>query len=190
MEEGETRRRLGLGGSRARNKIEKSGKDQSHCSPRAALEARRLEAADLFRAGLSHSEIARRLGVSRKAVIDWHKRFAAEGVEGLQYQPTGRPRRLSDEQYRQIAEALLEGPEAHGYPTQLWTLERIAQLIERLTGVPYAPGYVWYILRERLGFTSQKPTCRAAERDEEAIEHWKQEVWPEIKKGQRNRTPF
>ena len=158
-------------------------------TPRQEQEARRLESAELFRAGLSHSEIARRLGVSRKAVIDWHKRFDAEGEEGLRYKSAGYEAYLTEDQYQQIAEALIEGPEAHGFPTQIWTLERVADLIERLTGVRYAVGYVWYVLRDRLGFTCQKPVYRAKERNEEAIEYWKTEVWPEIKKGRRNRTP-
>jgi hypothetical protein len=34
-----------------------------------------------------------------------------------------------------------------------------------------------------LGWSCQKPERRALERDEEAIERWKREVWPEVKKG-------
>ncbi len=29
----------------------------------------------------------------------------------------------------------------------------------------------------------QKPARRADQRDEEAIEHWKEDRWPELKKG-------
>jgi putative transposase len=39
-----------------------------------------------------------------------------------------------------------------------------------------------HILR-KLGWTSQKPLRQAAERDEEAIERWKQEEWPSLKKS-------
>jgi transposase len=34
-----------------------------------------------------------------------------------------------------------------------------------------------------LGLSLQKPARRANQRDEEAIEHWKNERWPELKKG-------
>jgi len=34
-----------------------------------------------------------------------------------------------------------------------------------------------------LGLSLQKPKRRANQRDEEAIEHWKEETWPELKKG-------
>ena len=36
---------------------------------------------------------------------------------------------------------------------------------------------VWYVLR-RAGFTPQQPICRAAERDEQAIAHWRRYQWP------------
>lgn len=76
---------------------------------------------------------------------------------------------------------LLEGPLAAGFPTDLWTLTRVAQVIERHFGVKYHPGHVWRILRD-LGWSPQKPERRARERDEEAIERWRKEDWPRIRK--------
>jgi len=42
-----------------------------------------------------------------------------------------------------IEAALRQGPRAHGFRTNLWTLPRVARLIEHLTGVQYHPGHVW-----------------------------------------------
>jgi hypothetical protein len=39
---------------------------------------------------------------------------------------------------------------------------------------------VWYVLR-RAGFTPQQPVTLAAERDEQAIEHWRRYQWPAVK---------
>jgi transposase len=75
---------------------------------------------------------------------------------------------------------LLKGPGAHGYKTQLWTLPRVALLIEKLTGVRYHPGHVWKLLGA-LGFSCQRPERRAVERDEPAIGHWKRVRWPDIR---------
>src|SRR6266852_199818 len=80
-----------------------------------------------------------------------------------------------------VAAALLKGPGAHGFATELWTLPRVATLIERLTRVRYHPGHVWYILR-RLGWSLQRPTRQARERDEAAIAEWKRRRWPQVKK--------
>jgi Winged helix-turn helix len=64
----------------------------------------------------------------------------------------------------------VRGPTAHGYATQLWTLARVAEVIERITGVRYHPGHVWRLLRE-LGWSVQRPARRAAERDEVGAHH-------------------
>jgi transposase len=97
----------------------------------------------------------------------------------------GAKSRLSDEQWQQITAALLQGPQAHGFETQLWTLERIADLIFRLTGVRYNSNYVAELMRAQ-GWSVQKPERRAKERNEEAIAGWVQETWPEIKRGPKS----
>jgi transposase len=81
-----------------------------------------------------------------------------------------------------VARTLAKGAEANGYVTDLWTLPRVAEVIERMTGVAYHPGHVWYIVRDRLGWTWQRPARQAVERDDEAIEHWVQQRWPQLKK--------
>jgi transposase len=45
-----------------------------------------------------------------------------------------------------VDEALRQGAQAHGFGTDLWTLPRVAAVIERVTGVRYHPGHVWKIL--------------------------------------------
>ena len=63
------------------------------------------------------------------------------------------------------------------------TLARVAEVIERVTGVRYHRGHVWRILREQLGWTRQRPARRAVERDDEAIDRWVRERWPKVKKA-------
>jgi transposase len=65
----------------------------------------------------------------------------------------------------------------------LWTLDRIATVIQRLTGVRHHPAWVWALLRHRLGWSVQRPVRRAAERDEQAIARWVAEDWPAIKQA-------
>jgi hypothetical protein len=64
----------------------------------------------------------------------------------------------------------------------VWTCERVAELIRREFGVRYHPAHVSRLVRA-LGLSLQKPARRADQRDEEAIEHWKEDRWPELKKG-------
>ena len=57
---------------------------------RAALEARRLQAAELFAHGHTQAEVAHQLGVSRQSAHLWHTRFQEGGVEALRSRgPTG-----------------------------------------------------------------------------------------------------
>ena len=157
---------------------------------RAALEARRLQAAELFAQGRSQAEVAHELGVSRQSAHVWHARFTQGGVDALRSRgPTGPDPRLSVAQLATVEEALLAGAMANGFDTDLWTLERITVVIAQRTGVRYHPGHVWVILRQRLGWTLQRPERRASERDEEAIQRWVAQAWPRIKKGPPQKRP-
>ncbi len=82
---------------------------------------------------------------------------------------------------RELLELLLEGPLAHGYASQLWTLPRIAEVIEGRFGVSYHPAHVWKILHA-CGWSCQKPQRWGKERDEKQIQSWSKEKWPDIKK--------
>jgi hypothetical protein len=59
--------------------------------------------------------------------------------------------------------------------------DRIAIVVERLTGVQHHPAWVWAVLRHRLGWSVQRPKRRAVERDQDAIDRWVKEDWPKIK---------
>ncbi len=150
-----------------------------------ALERRRMRAARRFEQGETQAEVARRLRVSRTTAMRWAQAWEAEGSEGLRAAGrTGRKPRLSIDQLDQVEQALLEGPLAFGYRTELWTLPRVAELIQRITGVRYHPGHVWRVMRQ-LGWSLQKPTTRARERDDEAIARWVKSTWPAVKKTPR-----
>ena len=147
---------------------------------RIALEQRRLRAARLFTKGMRPAEVARELGVSRQAATVWYHAWQEEGVRGLrQAERTGRPPVLTTKELTKVERALRAGPAAYGWHTELWTLQRVADVIAMETGVRYHVGHVWKILR-RLGWTWQKPARRAIERDEEGIARWVREEWPAI----------
>jgi transposase len=147
----------------------------------AEIQAKRDEAVALFEQGLSKADIARQLDVARKNVSQWFQKWQQGGPDALRVR-RGAESRLTDEQWQQIVDALLQGPQAHGYDTQLWTLERIADLIFSLTGVRYNSNYVAALMHAH-GWSVQKPERRAKERNEEAIAGWVQDEWPEIKRG-------
>lgn len=146
---------------------------------RAKREDVRRQAAGWFAEGVAVPEIARRLRVSRTAVYNWRQQWTAGGVQALASKgPSGSRCRLDDSRLQRLADALDEGPAAHGFGVdQRWTLARVSDLIARMFHTRYTLRGTANILY-RLGFSVQVPKHRAVERDEQAIEVWRREVWP------------
>ena len=155
-----------------------------------ALESRRKQAARLFaRGSLRFASIARQLKVSRQSVSRWYQDWRKRGVRGLQAAGrAGRMPRLNTRQLRRLEAALKKGARFHGFSADLWTLPRVATVIERLTGVRYHPGHVWKILG-MMQWSSQKPAQQAKERNPEQVAYWKAVRWPEVKKTLRSSGP-
>ncbi|MGH9184251.1 MAG: winged helix-turn-helix domain-containing protein [Acidimicrobiales bacterium] len=148
-----------------------------------AMEERRKRAGRMFGRGATQADVARELEESRQSVSRWHAEWRAGGAKALKGAGrAGRRPRLTRSQLARIDRALRQGPRAHGFPTDVWTLARVAAVIEAETGVVYHPGHVWKLLG-RLGWTRQRPARRTVERDDEAIARWVAEAWPRIKRG-------
>ena len=150
--------------------------------PADALEWRRFRALHLRRLGWSRRDIAEALGVSPVSVSRWFARARDGGPEALRARPgPGRSPRLTPAQKRRIPEFLGHGPEAYGFRGEVWTCARVAQVIEEEFGVPYHKGHVSRLLRE-LQWTPQVPIRRAIQRDEAAIQRWRDAVWPDLRR--------
>lgn len=148
----------------------------------SALEARRMRAAEMFRRGARQADVVRELGVSRETASQWYARWSSGGKRALRGAGrAGRLPRLDDKDLDRVQRALRKGPLANGFPTELWTLARVADVIESVTGVAYHPGHVWRILGQ-MGWSRQRPARRAVERDDEAIATWVADRWPKVKK--------
>jgi transposase len=144
---------------------------------------RRRRAARLFAAGkLILARIAHELQVSRQSVSRWYEQWKRGGSGALRGAGrAGRKPKLERQQLRRVEDALRMGAKAHGFDTDLWTLPRVAVVVERLTGVHYHPGHVWKILGS-IDWTLQRPAKRAKERNPEKVKQWVGQRWPEVKK--------
>ena len=128
-----------------------------------ALEKRRLKGAKLLARGMTKSEVARQLGVTRQTVAAWEQRLLEGGKESLKRSDLGRPRQLDAGQERALGKILMASAREAGYPTGLWTLPRIGNIVTQRYGVAYSTGHLWHLLR-RMGFSCQKPEQRAIHR--------------------------
>jgi transposase len=145
-------------------------------------EWRRLRALHLKQQGWFQRDSAEALGVSEVSVSHWLARARAGGPEALLARPApGRPPKLSPEQKRLIPEFLWHGPEAYGFRGDVWTCARVARVIEEEFGVRYHKDHVGRLL-QGLRWTPQVPITRAMQRDEEAIQRWRDQVWPELQR--------
>jgi transposase len=148
-------------------------------------EWRRLRALLLKQQGWRQRAIGDALGVSEETISRWLACARDGGPEALLARSSpGREPKLSFAQKRLIPEFLWHGPESYGFRGDVWTCARVARVIEEEFDVHYHKDHVGRLLKE-LRWTPQVPIKRAIQRDEEAIERWRDEVWPELQRRAR-----
>jgi transposase len=151
-------------------------------------EARRFRAWQLKEKGWKQANIAEALGVTPAAVSQWLKRAREGGVRALRTRSgSGAKPRLTAAQLERLPELLSAGPEAYGFRGDVWTRARVGAVIKKEYGVSYSDGHVGRLLR-RVGWSLQKPVERADQRDDEAVERWQEETWPELKKRRSGKS--
>jgi transposase len=145
----------------------------------AELERRRRRAVELVERGESPTTVARILGVRTTSLHRWRR--LARQPHGLDAQPVPGPTPgLSDYHLRKLERFLRQGAHKHGWPTRLWTAGRVARLIRDRFGLSYHPEHVRKILKQRLGWTSQKPQVRPREQNDKEVERWRDDEFPRI----------
>ena len=138
----------------------------------------------MFAEGRPAVEVAGLLEVSTKSAYQWRRAWVAGGAGALaSLGASGPDPKLSDAQLARLKERLGRGPAAAGYgEDQRWTLARVVALIATMFHLRVSITTAWQAMR-RLGYTPQLPIHRAAERDEQAIAHWRRYQWPAVKKS-------
>ena len=123
---------------------------------RDEMERRRLAAAQELQSGMSQSRVARKYGVSRTTASRWQKSICRQGVDGLRKRrATGRPPRLTQEQFAVVIQIFGEGAKAHGFLDDRWTTARFAKAIYARFGVQYDRDHVGRLMH-RLGLRERR----------------------------------
>ncbi|MFB7867935.1 winged helix-turn-helix domain-containing protein [Streptomyces sp. NPDC056069] len=143
-----------------------------------------MQAAQLFEQEVEPS--ARRLRVSVKPAYQWHRLWRDGGAAALTSRgPSGSRCRRSPHCLEKLARLLEEGPAAHGWvEDQVWTASGVATLIGRKFRVSYSVSGATRLMH-RLGFSPQVPARRVTERDEQAVNVWKEATRAEVKESGR-----
>lgn len=148
----------------------------------AELEHRRLLAVQRVLEGYTTDEVAEFLQVDRSSIRRWLIAFRRDGWQGLYAKPaSGRPSKLTRTQEKIALRWLADSPTEHGFPTELWTAARLAQLVWEEWGIQFHRRYLPRWLDAR-GFSPQKPERVPRERNAEVIDAWVRTEWQRIKK--------
>src|SRR2546421_10831166 len=115
----------------------------------AELERRRsLAVQRVLEGNYAPVEVADFLGVDPSSVRRWLAAFQHDGAAGLAARPNqGRPPKLTPSQEKIVCRWLMDTPTDHGFPTQLWTTNRLALLIDEEWGIGLHPHYLAAWLR-------------------------------------------
>ena len=147
-------------------------------------EALRKRAVRAVLSGMKQTAAARTFGVARGTVARWMREHRQGSEAALDQRPQGRPpaSKLKGAQEAMLV-ALIEtpSPDQLGLPTSLWTRETVGALIRKRFGLALSVWTVGRYLR-RWGLTPQKPARRAYEQDPEAVRHWLEVEYPEVRK--------
>lgn len=142
----------------------------------------------------SPSKVIKSYGFNRTTIykwlaeIRWLKRYTRlRSTVG-----TGRPNTLTKRQKQKVKRWIVgKDPRQYGFDFGLWSRKIVAQLIQQEFGLIISVWTVGRLLAE-LEITPQKPLRRAYERDPVAIEKWKKEEFPRLKRraGKANADIF
>jgi transposase len=103
----------------------------------------------LGRSGLLVPPIAQSLGLREATLRKWFKRFAQQGLAGLEDAPrTGAPAPYTAQQKAQILAAARTRPGELGCAYSRWTCERLADYVQKQVGIPMKKTRLFEILQE------------------------------------------
>jgi transposase len=146
-------------------------------------EWRRIRALELHRKGWHQNLIAEALDITKFTVSRWLRISREKGKRSLRsHKRVGAPCKLTQDQKLMITELLWHGAEAYGFQGKVWTCARVGNVIKREFGIQYSTAHISKILDD-LEWSPQTPIVRAAQRNEDDINAWRTDVWPELKKS-------
>ena len=143
----------------------------------------REKAVLMVKSGISQTETARLLGVSRQSVNVWYNKYLESGKKSLKSKKRGNPQEPKLKGYQAAAIVNIikdKHPEQLKLPFILWTREAIQKLIKNKFNIDVSLKTVGRYLAS-WGFTPQKPYKKAQQQNPKLVEEWLKNEYPKIK---------
>ena len=158
---------------------EMDGRKLSH----EALEEIRIRAVKRVEAGESPEVVVEALGFHRSAIYKWISLYREGGIEALKGRKAAGPTpKLDGTQLRRLYMIITSNnPLQLGFEFALWTRAMVREVIREQFGIRLSDVSVGRLLR-KLGLSPQRPLRKAYQRDEEKVEAWRKQAYPEIQK--------
>ncbi len=138
------------------------------CRVASPAQARRMLAIALVMEGSERTTAARSCGMDRQTLRDWVHRYNAEGIAGLANRPrTGRPPRLTAEQFEALVEIVEAGPDVAVDGVVRWRCVDLKGVVADRFAVALSERQIGRILN-RQGYTRLKPRPQHPQADEAA----------------------
>ncbi len=149
----------------------------------ATREQIRIRAVRRVEQGESPETVIEALGFHRSCIYEWLAKYREGGVDALRTRAIpGRPRKLTGPQLKKVYDVVTgKNPLQLKFEFALWTRDMVREFIRERFGVRLSAVSVGRLLR-RLGLSPQKPLRRAYQQNSEAVEQWKRETYPAIRK--------
>jgi transposase len=123
------------------------------------------------------------LGLCRTSIYRWLRKYDDRGIDALVEKiAQGREPKLSEKQRQQVKRWILgKDPRQYGFDFGLWSRRIVGALIQEKMGIHLGLTAVGRLLAS-LDITPQKPLRRAYERDPKAVEQWRTETYPKLRR--------
>jgi len=133
--------------------------------------------------GEAPSEVIKSLGLCRTSIYRWLRKYDDHGMEALVEKiAQGREPKLSEKQRQQVKRWILgKDPRQYGFDFGLWSRRIVRALIQEKMGIELGLTAVGRLLAS-LDITPQKPLRRAYERDPQAVEQWRKQTYPKLRR--------
>jgi len=133
--------------------------------------------------GEAPSEVMKSLGLCRTSIYRWLRTYEDQGMEALVEKIAQGPEpKLSEKQRQQVKRWILgKDPRQYGFDFGLWSRRIVGALIEEKMGIELGITAVGRLLAS-LDITPQKPLRRAYERDPQAVEQWRKQTYPKLRR--------